>query len=100
MTTTAPFMLGRLASTVTGGATARPGAGFYLGPARWICPAQSNVAHNLVSVGKLAATELQDLACRVSRLAVSFPLVTFWYKAFITDPFYRCLQSIVNNKKP
>ena len=43
-------MLGRLASTVTGGATARPGAGFYLGPARWICPAQSNVAHNLVSV--------------------------------------------------
>ena len=46
VTTTAPFMLGRLASTVTGGATARPGAGFYLGPARWICPAQSNVAHN------------------------------------------------------
>ena len=61
-------MAGRLGSTVASGLTGRVGHGFWLGNLRWICPAQSTTAPNLVTVQLTPRSD--GTAPQVEQLAV------------------------------
>ena len=61
-------MAGRLGSTVASGPTGRVGHGFWLGQLRWISPAQSTTAPNLVTVQLTPGSD--GTAPQVEQLAV------------------------------